>query len=226
MSDLTDNIRIWLCIRLNNAGKWACDRFTEDVDFGKKKIIFSDETHFDLAKYVNKQNCRNCEKPMHPKRVTVWCGFWSRGIIRPFFFENGQGKGRYSLWRSLSNHVERIFVHKNWRGRYWQHLVSIERRNMPHSRSYTRRFAPCFWRFHYQPQSWCRLATPELGFDTVGLLFVGCHQVLRRQARDNWCFKRQYSWSHWWNTAAHTLIMCLKIWPIVHATAWPAEAAI
>ena len=27
---------------------------------------------------------------MHPKRVTVWCGFWSRGIIGPFFFENGQ----------------------------------------------------------------------------------------------------------------------------------------
>ncbi|XP_012059065.1 PREDICTED: uncharacterized protein LOC105622255 [Atta cephalotes] len=30
------------------------------------------------------------EKPMHPQRVTVWCGFWSGGIIRPFFFENEQ----------------------------------------------------------------------------------------------------------------------------------------
>ena len=41
---LTDNLfypsaeLIWLCIRLNNAGKWACDRDTEDDDFGKKKI--------------------------------------------------------------------------------------------------------------------------------------------------------------------------------------------
>ena len=35
-------------LRLNNAGKWACDRFTEDVDFGKT-IIFSDEAHFDLG---------------------------------------------------------------------------------------------------------------------------------------------------------------------------------
>ena len=26
--------------------KWACDRFTEDANFGKKNI-FSDETHFD-----------------------------------------------------------------------------------------------------------------------------------------------------------------------------------
>ena len=74
--------------------KWACDRLTEDADFGKKKIIFSDEAHFDLC-----QNCRiwGTEKPhayieklTHPKQVTVWCGFWSRVIIGPFFFENGQ----------------------------------------------------------------------------------------------------------------------------------------
>ena len=32
------------------------------------------------------------EKLTHPKRVTVWCGFWSRGIIGPFFFENEQEK--------------------------------------------------------------------------------------------------------------------------------------
>ena len=79
--------------------KWACDRLTEDADFAKK-IIFSDEAHFDLGGYVNKQNCRiwgtenphaYIEKPIHPKRVTVWCGFWSRGIIGPFFFENEQG---------------------------------------------------------------------------------------------------------------------------------------
>ena len=48
------------------------------------KNNFSDEAHFDVGGYVNKQNCRiwgtekphTCiEKPMHPKRVTVWCGF-------------------------------------------------------------------------------------------------------------------------------------------------------
>ena len=65
------------------------------------KIIFSDETDFDLGGYVNKQNCRiwstvdlhgYIEKPTHPKQVTVWCGFWCRGIIGPFFFENEQGE--------------------------------------------------------------------------------------------------------------------------------------
>ena len=32
------------------------------------------------------------EMPTHPKRVIVWCGFWCRGIIIPFFFENEQGQ--------------------------------------------------------------------------------------------------------------------------------------
>ena len=66
-----------------------------------KKIIFSNQSHFDLDEYVNKQNCRIwgtenphafIEKPTHQRRVTVWCGFWSRGIIGPFFFENEQGE--------------------------------------------------------------------------------------------------------------------------------------
>ena len=66
----------------------------------KKFIIFTDEVHFDLGGYVNKQNCRIwgtenshicIEKPKHPKRVTVCCGFSSRDIIGPFFFENKQG---------------------------------------------------------------------------------------------------------------------------------------
>ena len=36
---------------------------------------------------------KTIEKPTHPKRVTVWCGFWSRVIIGPLFFENEQGEG-------------------------------------------------------------------------------------------------------------------------------------
>ena len=69
--------------------------------FWQKKIIVSDEAHFDLGKYVNNQNSRiwgtenlyaYIEKPTDPKRVTVWCRFWSRGIIVPFFFENEQGE--------------------------------------------------------------------------------------------------------------------------------------
>ena len=65
------------------------------------EISFSDEAHFDLGLYINKQNCSiwctenqhaYIEKPTYPKRKTVWCGFWSRSIIGPLFFENEQGE--------------------------------------------------------------------------------------------------------------------------------------
>ena len=78
-----------------------CKRFWQILtDFGKKKIIFLDEVHFDIGGYVNKQNCyiwdtenppAYIEKPTHSKRVTVWGVFWSKGIIQPFFFENEEG---------------------------------------------------------------------------------------------------------------------------------------
>ena len=54
MSDLTDNNsypsaeRIWLCIRF---AKWVCDRHLPILE---KKIVFSNEAHFDLGGYVNK----------------------------------------------------------------------------------------------------------------------------------------------------------------------------
>ena len=54
-----------------------------------KKIIFSDEAHFDL------------EKLTRPKRVTVWCDFWSRGIIGQFFFENEQGEAVEKIFSSF-----------------------------------------------------------------------------------------------------------------------------
>ena len=52
--------------------KWKYNRLTDDADFGKKKkMIFSDDAHFDLGGYINKY----IEKPMNLKRATVWCGF-------------------------------------------------------------------------------------------------------------------------------------------------------
>ena len=73
----------------------------QKMPISAKKISLSAEDRFDLGGYVNKQNCciwntenphAYIEKPTQPKRVTVWCGFWSRGIIGPFFFENEQGE--------------------------------------------------------------------------------------------------------------------------------------
>lgn len=60
------------------------------------KIWFSDEAHFWLSGYVNKQNYRFWAKEnprivrtttMKPQRITVWCAICAEGIIGPFFFE-------------------------------------------------------------------------------------------------------------------------------------------
>ena len=160
----------------------------------KKEIIFSDEAHFDHGSYVNKQNCRiwgiesphaYVENPTHPKRVTVWCGFWLRGIIGQFFFENEQDR-----YRDILN--------ENWRGGYWQHLVS--------KRTAVRATQP---KLH---SIFCALFL-KMGLSAAELMLFGqlgaaiWHRWtiicgvpskirLRRQARDNWRFKGQYSWNH------------------------------
>ncbi|GFX42942.1 DUF4817 domain-containing protein [Trichonephila clavipes] len=55
-----------------------------------KRILFSDEAHFWLNGYVNKQNCRiwseanpqvYVETPLHPEKLTVWCALWPGGIL-------------------------------------------------------------------------------------------------------------------------------------------------
>ncbi|GFV65322.1 transposable element Tc3 transposase [Trichonephila clavipes] len=60
----------------------------------------SDEAHFWLNGYVNKQNCRiwseanpqvYVETPLHPEKLTVWCALRAGGIIGPYFFKNDEG---------------------------------------------------------------------------------------------------------------------------------------
>lgn len=60
------------------------------------KILWTDEAHFHLTGYVNTQNCRiwatenplaTNPVPLHPAKVTVWCGFTASFIIGPYFFE-------------------------------------------------------------------------------------------------------------------------------------------
>ncbi|GFW86944.1 putative DD41D transposase [Trichonephila clavipes] len=69
--------------------EWAQNEIAVVLDF-HKRILFSDEAHFWLNGYVNKQNCRICsesnpqvyvEKPLHPETLTVWCALWAGGIL-------------------------------------------------------------------------------------------------------------------------------------------------
>ncbi|GFY16742.1 transposable element Tcb1 transposase [Trichonephila clavipes] len=60
--------------------EWAQNEIAVVPDF-HKRILFSDEAHFWLNGYVNKQNCRiwskanpqvYVETPLHPEKLTVW----------------------------------------------------------------------------------------------------------------------------------------------------------
>ncbi|GFW78041.1 uncharacterized protein TNCV_135111 [Trichonephila clavipes] len=69
--------------------EWAQNEIAVVPDF-HKRILFSDEAHFWLNGYVNKQNCRiwreanpqvYVEIPLHPEKLTVWCALWAGGIL-------------------------------------------------------------------------------------------------------------------------------------------------
>ena len=71
------------------------------IDIGQ--IWFSDEAHFHLNGYVNKQNYRfwatenpflAISRPLHPQRVTVWCAMTAEGIIGPIFLTQDLDIGR------------------------------------------------------------------------------------------------------------------------------------
>ncbi|GFV30887.1 uncharacterized protein TNCV_4013211 [Trichonephila clavipes] len=79
--------------------EWAQNEIVVVPDF-HKRILFSDEAHFWLNGYVNKQNCRiwseanpqvYVETTLHPEKLTVWCALWAGGIIGPYFFKNDEG---------------------------------------------------------------------------------------------------------------------------------------
>lgn len=110
-------------LQRRNFASWIIEQRTTDPLFSSK-ILFSDEAHFTMDGFVNKQNCRIWgdenprvihEKSLHPPKVTVWCAFWANGIIGPFFFENDAGNAvtvnaeRYQsmlrdfLWTQLSH---------------------------------------------------------------------------------------------------------------------------
>ena len=69
---------------------------TEDAN---AVVMMSDEAHFHLNGFVNKQNCRFWaaenpqelhQRPLHSSKVTVWCGVSKVGIVGPYFFEEGE----------------------------------------------------------------------------------------------------------------------------------------
>ena len=79
-------------------------------------IWFTDEAHFHLNGYVNKQNMRfwasqnpqlTIETFLHPQRVTVWCAISKHGIFGPEFIEGTVTSKSYS--KLLTEEVIPVF---------------------------------------------------------------------------------------------------------------------
>ena len=81
------------------SGQEMLDLTGEDEDL-VNNVWMSDEAHFHLSGFVNKQNFRYWsqanpralhEKPLHSQKVTVWWAMSASGIIGPYSFENEAG---------------------------------------------------------------------------------------------------------------------------------------
>jgi len=78
--------------------------FLKDNPAVLNSIWFSDEAHFHLCGYVNKQNMRfwAAEQPsqtvsraLHPQKTTVWCAISATGIYGPIFIHDTINAERY-----------------------------------------------------------------------------------------------------------------------------------
>ena len=82
-------------------------------------VWFSDEAHFYIKGYVNKQNMRFWgreqprlffrTKPLHPQYVTVWIAISCKGICGPYFFEDNAGARETVNQERYLNMLNRFF---------------------------------------------------------------------------------------------------------------------
>lgn len=84
-------------IKRQNYARVVLERFSTATRLCN--IFFSDEAHFHIGGYVNKQNMRYWsasnpkefhEKPLHSPKTTVWCAISGNGIIGPYFYDRGE----------------------------------------------------------------------------------------------------------------------------------------
>jgi hypothetical protein len=90
-------------------------------------LLMSDEIHFNVSGYVNKQKCHYWttnnrrelhQRLLHSAKVPVWCAVYCYGIFGPYFFENEEGRTvrvnaeRYRVMREIFLALSYILVSK------------------------------------------------------------------------------------------------------------------
>jgi len=97
---------------------WFLQKVDEDGSF-LNHFFMSDEAHFHLSGYVNKQNCRFWatenphqlhQDPLHSEKVTVWCAVSSYCIIGPYFFEDENGSTVTVNGERYRNMLQSFFI--------------------------------------------------------------------------------------------------------------------
>ena len=110
--------------RLAFANKIADMIDNDEID--PRKIWFTDEAHFYLDGYINRQNYRiwgseNPQmfrvKPLHPQKVTAWIGISYDGYCGPYFFDETINSERYV--ELLKNKVIPAIAGENMLNDHW-----------------------------------------------------------------------------------------------------------
>ncbi|GFW45232.1 hypothetical protein TNCV_4733401 [Trichonephila clavipes] len=94
MNDVTKTYKVNTLVNANNGLRSKSQRRIRIDQLSVTSPLhlspFTDEAHFWLNGYVNKQNCRiwseanpqvYVETPLHPEKLTVWCALWAGGIL-------------------------------------------------------------------------------------------------------------------------------------------------
>ena len=152
--------RILLCRPLKNASLSGPAIDLQKIPILPKKIIFSDEAHFDIGGYVNKQNCRIWGTEIRTytlKTRRTQNESLFRGVIGSFFFENEQGEAitvNGDCYLAMLNEFLFTIIKKDDIGNIW----------------FQQDGATCH-------TAEATLDAERLDFENrIGLLFVGCRQ--------------------------------------------------
>lgn len=98
-----------------------------------QKIFFSDEAHFVINGYVNRQACRilskkisrkMLEKLLYPVKAVIW--FLVGWPYCSFFFQYVAGK-----WNTIQDNGKRLFIERIIRYGYAKHIIPENRCHLP-----------------------------------------------------------------------------------------------